>query len=332
MNDIKNKVKALGLCSGGLDSILAGLVLREQGIEVVWISFETPFFKAENARKASEMTGIPLIAKDITDRYLPMLEKPPAGLGQNMNPCMDCHALMFRIAGEMMGDIGADFLFSGEVIGQRPMSQTRTSLRYVEKHSGFDGRILRPLSAKNLPVTAMEESGLVDRERLYNLSGRSRKPQIALAKAFGVTEYPTPAGGCLLTDVNFSKRLKDLFEHRESPGRAELELLKYGRHIRLSPKVKLVVGRDKADNDRILEHYRPDLDTLIKMDDAPGPMVLISSGTSDGFHEQAASICAGYSRVPADEVARVAVINSTDTSIIKVMPVSINEIRHLLIP
>lgn len=332
MNETKKKVKALGLCSGGLDSILAGLVLREQAIEVVWVAFETPFFTAEKARKASEMTGIPLIAKDITDRYLPMLEDPPAGFGQHMNPCMDCHALMFRIAGEMMGEIGADFLFSGEVIGQRPMSQTRTSLRYVEKHSGFDGRILRPLSARNLPVTQMEESGLVDRERLCSLSGRSRKPQIEMAKAFGVTDYPAPAGGCLLTDVNISKRLKDLFEHKASPDRAELELLKYGRHIRLSPAVKIVVGRDKADNEQILGHYRPDQDMLIKMNSVPGPVVLISSGSSNGFHEQAAAICAGYSRVPEDSVSKVDIFDASGNSMVEVMPVSPREIQHLLIP
>jgi tRNA-specific 2-thiouridylase len=131
-----------------------------------------------------------------------------------MNPCMDCHTLMFRLAGERMRSEGIDFLFSGEVLGQRPMSQSKTSLRYVEKHSGFEGYILRPLSAKRLPVTIPEASGLVDREGLLDLSGRSRKPQIALAKAFGVTEYPAPAGGCLLTDPNYSRRLKDLFDHQ----------------------------------------------------------------------------------------------------------------------
>ncbi|MFW6284018.1 MAG: tRNA 4-thiouridine(8) synthase ThiI, partial [Desulfosalsimonas sp.] len=209
----KKKPGALGLCSGGLDSILAGLVLRRQGIDVVWISFETPFFDAEKARAAAGQTGIELIVKDITDRYLPMLAAPPAGYGQFVNPCMDCHALMFRIAGEMMAQTGADFLFSGEVLGQRPKSQVKSALRYVEKRSGFDGYILRPLSAKKLPVTAMEQQGLVDREALLDFSGRSRKPQMALAKSFGVTDYPAPAGGCLLTDPGFSKRLEDLMTH-----------------------------------------------------------------------------------------------------------------------
>jgi tRNA U34 2-thiouridine synthase MnmA/TrmU len=193
-------VRALGLCSGGLDSMLSALVLRRQGIHVEWISFETPFFSADKARRAANQTGIPLHVQDITDEYLVMLQAPPAGFGKNMNPCMDCHALMFRKAGFFMQAHGFDFLFSGEVLGQRPMSQTAPSLRYVEKHSGFDGKILRPLSARRLPETDMERQGLVDRNRLLDLSGRSRKPQMALAAEFGIGAYPSPAGGCLLTD------------------------------------------------------------------------------------------------------------------------------------
>jgi tRNA U34 2-thiouridine synthase MnmA/TrmU len=203
MDDIKKKaVRALGLCSGGLDSILAGLVLRQQGIDVAWVSFETPFFSADKARAAARLTGIPLSVQCITSVYMPMLRNPACGYGKNMNPCMDCHALMFRLAGERMRAEGFDFLFSGEVLGQRPMSQTKNALRYVEKHSGFDGWILRPLSARRLPETFAEREGLVDRERLLDLSGRGRKPQIALAEAFGITAYPAPAGGCLLTDPN----------------------------------------------------------------------------------------------------------------------------------
>lgn len=198
---LRNNVKALGLCSGGLDSMLAGLVLREQGIQVHWVSFETPFFSAAKARRASEMTGIPLTVQPIYPIYMQMLLDPPAGYGRYMNPCMDCHSLMFRLAGEMMRERGFDFLFSGEVLGQRPMSQKKPSLRYVEKHSGFDGLILRPLSAKLLPETIPEKEGLVDRDRLLDITGRSRKRQIDLAQQFGITNYPAPAGGCLLTDI-----------------------------------------------------------------------------------------------------------------------------------
>jgi tRNA U34 2-thiouridine synthase MnmA/TrmU len=213
----KNKqVRALGLCSGGLDSMMSGLVLRQQGIEVEWVSFETPFFNAAKARKASEMTGIPLTVKPIYNIYIKMLKHPPAGYGKYMNPCMDCHTLMFKLAGEMMPQGNFDFLFSGEVLGQRPMSQNKQALGYVAKHSGHKGYILRPLSAKNLPETIPEKEGLVDREQLLDIAGRGRKRQMELAKNFGISDYPAPAGGCLLTDKNYSIRLREIFEHQKT--------------------------------------------------------------------------------------------------------------------
>jgi tRNA-specific 2-thiouridylase len=300
-NPGEKKIRALGLCSGGLDSILAGLVLRRQGVEVVWISFETPFFNAEKARAASVQTGIELIVRDITDRYLPMLADPPAGYGRFVNPCMDCHALMFRIAGEMMAGIGADFLFSGEVVGQRPMSQVKSSLRYVEKRSGFDGLILRPLSARKLPVTPMEEQGLVDRQQLCDFSGRSRKPQMAMAEFFGITDYPAPAGGCLLTGAVFGGRLKDLMAHRDRLTRRELELLKYGRHLRLEPGARLVVGRNKDENEQIARLYDPDADTRIRLHRMAGPLGLVVHDSAPSATEQAAAICAGYSKAPRNQ-------------------------------
>jgi tRNA-specific 2-thiouridylase len=253
----KKVIRALGLCSGGLDSILAGLVLRQQGIEVAWITFETPFFSAAKARAASRMTGIPLTVQDITPVYLKMLRNPACGYGKHMNPCMDCHTLMFRLAGEWMQARGFDFLFSGEVAGQRPMSQTKPSLRYVEKHSGFDGYILRPLSARGLPETIPEKKGWVDRTRLLDLNGRSRKPQIRLAAEFGVRDYPAPAGGCLLTDPGYARRLKDLFGHQRRIETTDLELLKYGRHFRLDAATKTIVGRTQKDNQQILAHHDP---------------------------------------------------------------------------
>jgi len=197
----------LGLCSGGLDSRLAALVLRNQGIEVEWITFSTPFFSAAKAQQASQLLNIPLRVKNITQTYLKMLNNPHCGFGKQMNPCLDCHALMFREAGAIMKAEKFDFLFSGEVLGQRPMSQTKPSLRYVEKNSGFEGYILRPLCAKRLTETIPEREGIVDRELLLDISGRSRKRQIKLAAEFGLKDYPAPAGGCLLTDKNFSIRL-----------------------------------------------------------------------------------------------------------------------------
>lgn len=327
----QHHIRALGLCSGGLDSILSALVLKQQGIDVVWAAFETPFFSAEKARKASINTGIPLIVKNITDRYMPMLRNPPCGYGKNMNPCMDCHALMFRIAGEMMKETGADFLFSGEVRGQRPMSQNRNSLRYVEKHSGFEGYILRPLSARVLPETLVEQKGLVDRERLYGFSGRSRKPQMELAQTFGITDYPAPGGGCLLTDPGYSRRLKDLLDHQSMVSVPEMELLSVGRHFRLSPRTKLVVGRNKADNARILELYRPDQDIFLKLKTVTGPAGLLGSGAEQPEIAKAAAICAGYSKAPGDQPAAVLATGPDGAMEIAVLPEKGEDVRKLLV-
>lgn len=293
-------VRALGLCSGGLDSILSALVLREQGIEVHWVSFETPFFSSAKAKKASENTGIPLMVRKITPVYMEMMRSPTVRYGKNMNPCMDCHTLMFRLAGGIMAERGFDFLFSGEVLGQRPMSQNRTSLRYVEKHSGYDGYILRPLSARCLPETVVEQEGLVDRQRLLDLSGRSRKPQLQLAQKFGVTDFPAPAGGCLLTDKIFSRRLRDLFDHQEDCPEKDLHLLKFGRHMRLDPRTKIVVGRTRRDNEQISRRIDPETDMVLKVDNFPGPLVVIPGGGSEPMVMLAAGICAGYSKAPGN--------------------------------
>ncbi len=308
MNLHSKKVRALGLCSGGLDSILAGLVLRKQGTEVEWVAFETPFFSSEKSQKASFNTGIPLMVKNITPVYLEMLKNPSCGYGHHMNPCMDCHALMFRLAGEIMKEKKFDFLFSGEVMGQRPMSQTRSSLRYVEKHSGFDGHILRPLSAQRLPVTIPEQEGLVSRELLLGMTGRSRKPQIKLAEEFGITDYPAPAGGCLLTDKGYSDRLKDLFEHQENYTENELHLLKYGRHFRLNPDTKIIVGRTQKDNEQIVRYHNPLEDVIIKMKKIPGPTILMPHGRDKDMVSLAASICVGYSKAPDNTAVDVSVV------------------------
>ena len=331
MNDSKKQVKALGLCSGGLDSILSALVLRDQGIDVSWVSFETPFFSADKARAAAEAHEIPLHVEDITPVYLEMMKAPQAGFGKNMNPCMDCHSLMFRLAGEMMVELGYDFLFSGEVMGQRPMSQNRSALRYVEKHSQYDGRILRPLSARCLPPTEMEESGLVDRERLLDLSGRTRKPQMALAEKYGVKDYPSPAGGCLLTDKGFSQRLRDLFDHQETYARRELHLLKHGRHMRLTPEVKIAVGRTQVENTALAELVDAGNDLVLKTKGAPGPTVVIPGGGEEAAVLLAAAICAGYSKAPNDAPAQVQVSAGGDQRIVTVLPLPPAQAKGYLI-
>ena len=328
---VTHKVRALGLCSGGLDSILSALVLKRQGIHVEWITFETPFFTAAKARRAARQTGVRLHVQDITDDYLVLLKAPAAGFGKNMNPCMDCHALMFRKAGEMMPTHNFDFLFSGEVLGQRPMSQNKNALLYVAKHSGVGQHILRPLSAHCLPETAMEQEGLVDRSGLLDLSGRSRKPQIKLAAEFGVKEYPSPAGGCLLTDPGYSRRLRDLFDHDPDPDVDALNLLNIGRHLRLKPEIKMVAGRTQKENEELLSRFDPDKHTLIKAVGHAGPTVLLSGTAPKEILFLAGAICIGYGQAPKDAPASVQVTSATRKEQITVLPVLPKEAKRFLI-
>jgi len=201
----------------------------------------------------------------------------------------------------------------------------------VEKKSGFDGYILRPLSAMVLPETRMEKDGLVDRERLYGFSGRSRKPQMEMAKRFGVTDYPAPAGGCLLTDEGYSKRLKDLFDHKGIVDPVEMDLLSYGRHLRLDENIKIIVGRNKKDNDNLLRLYRKNCDILLNMKSIPGPLVLIPNGCDSQGVNQAASICAGYSKAPEYDPVEVCVISQEGRSEVTVIPKINNDVQDLLI-
>lgn len=197
-------IKAIALLSGGLDSILAVMLVRKQLIDVTGLAFTTPFFNAGKAKVAARQIGLPLIIEDITDEHLQMLKSPRYGYGKNMNPCIDCHTLMMKIAGRKMEEAGADFLITGEVLGQRPMSQTKQSLYVVAKNSGYADFILRPLSAQLLEPIKAEREGKIDRTRLLGISGRGRKEQIRMAQDFGIRDYPPPAGGCLLTDPIFS--------------------------------------------------------------------------------------------------------------------------------
>jgi len=329
------QVKGLGLCSGGLDSILSAMLLKNLGIEVTWICFETPFFSSNAAQKASQQTGIELITLDITKEYMKMMENPKAGFGKNMNPCMDCHALMFHMAGKVLEQKNFDFLFSGEVAGQRPKSQNKNSLRYVEKNSGFDGRILRPLSAKLLPPTIVEQNGLIDREQLLDISGRSRKIQIQMAEYYGIKEYPSPAGGCLLTDKIFSNRLKDLLkswsDNKKNIEKNELNLLRYGRHFRLDDKTKIIVGRSEKDNNNLLKYYNGDKDILIKPSAMAGPDVILTGDPSQTSIETAAMICAGYTRSKPDEEITIQVTKQQNKTILCVKTIKSSEFRHMMI-
>jgi len=218
-------MKAISLFSGGLDSILASILIRALDIEVQGLFFETPFFPAEKAMESAESVDLPIRFVNIAERHLEVVKRPKYGYGENMNPCIDCHALMIRIAGEMMLDEGADFIITGDVLGQRPMSQNRKALSIIDAESGIKGLILRPLSARHLAPTIPEIAGWISRDKMLDYSGRSRKPQMALAKKMNITKYPPPAGGCLLTDNVFSKRLADLFSSDSPLALREIELL-----------------------------------------------------------------------------------------------------------
>ncbi len=327
----QEKIRALGLCSGGLDSILSAMVIQKQGIHVEWISFETPFFSSDKARKAADNSRIPLMVKNITESYMKMLRNPKGGYGKNMNPCMDCHALMFKLAGEIMTEKGFHFLFSGEVLGQRPMSQTRPSLKYVEKHSGMGGYILRPLSARKLDETIPEKKGWVAREKLLDIAGRGRKRQIQLAREFGVEDYPAPAGGCLLTDKGFCHRLEDLLSRKENVTNNELILLKFGRHFRTPSGTKIVVGRTQEDNESILAYLNPQNDTKIRLSNYAGPVVLVCGYPSDGELYLAAGMCAGYSKLSEKGPVEVTVENERECKKIRVLPIQPSDVKHMLV-
>ncbi len=274
--------------------MLAASLIRAQGIDVLALFFETPFFTSQRARNSALSIDLPFKVVDITERHLKVVIKPKHGHGGNMNPCIDCHSLMIRIAGEMLEKEEADFIFTGEVLGQRPMSQNKRSLAIVASESGYGNLLLRPLSAKLLPQTFPEENKWVDRGNLLDFQGRTRKPQIEMARMLNITDYPAPAGGCLLTENGFSRRLKDLLNFQQNPEIREIELLKLGRHFRIDPHVKLVVGRNKKENKRI-SSLSADTDTVFTSANNPGPTVLGLGALTDATMEMAALITAAYS-------------------------------------
>lgn len=291
---MKDKIKAVVLLSGGLDSILAVKLIQEQGIEVRGVNFKTPFFGLNKTLAVIKNLDLDLEIVDITQEVLEILRNPKHGFGKNMNPCIDCHALMFKKAGEYMNKIGASFILSGEVLGERPMSQNRNSLNIIERESGFEGRILRPLSALLLAESIPEKEGLVDRSRLLDISGRSRKKQMELAAKMGIDDYPSPAGGCKLTEPAFSKRLRDLFT-QGSFSLEDIELLKLGRHFRLSRNIKLVVGRNKEENEQLLNFFQ-DEDFLFKAKSLKGPVSLLKKvpEANNEFIDKSCRITARY--------------------------------------
>ena len=303
--------KAVTLISGGLDSMLAAKVVMEQGVHVEGINFFTGFCveghthairekdrarpKRNNALWVAEQLGIKLHIIDVIEPYKDVLLNPKHGYGANMNPCLDCKCFMVGQALAWMRQHGFDFIITGEVIGQRPMSQRADTMPVVQEESGAGDLLLRPLCAKNLPPSLPEREGWVDRDKLYGFSGRSRKPQMALAAQYGFTDYATPAGGCcFLTDENYSRKLVDMWQARHTR-RYELDdimLLKVGRHIRPNERFKLIVGREEGEN-RFLEGYRKQF-VHLRSTSHTGPLVLIDGDISEADLELAARITARF--------------------------------------
>ena len=292
--------KAIGLFSGGLDSVLACKLMMDMGVEVKGLSFimsfaakDTEGFKAKIKERAKAI-NLDLELIDISDVFLDLLENPSYGFGKHMNPCIDCKILMLTKAKKIMQEKGYDFIFTGEVLGERPMSQRRPALNSIEKRSGLRGYLLRPLSAKLLNETIAEKEGLIDREQLLSFSGRSRKPQMALADKYGIHEYAAPAGGCLLTDPQFAKRLIDITDN-EGITIENVDLLKCGRHFRLDDKTKLVIGRDHNDNENIIKLKNKE-DNLLKADDFAGPIGLLRGEQTDQNIKLSAGILVSYTK------------------------------------
>lgn len=243
---------AVALISGGLDSLLAARIVQSQGFKVVGLHVRLPVYPhTARAFRGAAALGIPMAARTIRDDYFQLLRAPTHGFGRGANPCLDCRAYMFRMAKELMEEIGAAFVISGEVLGQRSFSQRRRDLLIVAHMAGMQDRVLRPLSAKRLPPTVMERQGLVDRSKLYDLSGRSRRPLRALARMYDLRFVPEAAGGCALTEKLFAPRALDLVDHDLSAGVWDLRLLAVGRHFRINQEAKLVLGKNAGENDAL---------------------------------------------------------------------------------
>lgn len=323
------KVRALSLLSGGLDSVLAVCVLKELGVDVTGVTFVCPFFGSKNAEVAASNLEIAIKIVDFTEEHLELVRNPPHGYGKQMNPCIDCHALMIRRAGEIFKSEGYDFVATGEVLGERPMSQNRQSLDTVARDSTIGEFLLRPLSAKLLSPTKPEIEGLVDREHLLAIEGRSRKPQLLLAKKYGIKNYMQPAGGCLLTDPGFSKRLRELFEKNPNADIWDVNLLKLGRHFRFPTGAKAIVGRDQRDNERI-EAVARSGDVLIAPVAVPGPTLLLVGNFTEEDINLAAVLCASYSDNEGESIDITAKGAGLD-KILNVLPLSRSSFDHLKI-
>jgi tRNA-specific 2-thiouridylase len=313
------KKKAVSLLSGGLDSLIATKIIVEQGIEVEALHFTSPFCTCSKGNKgcgiqavrtASEL-GLEVKVKTKGLEYLEIVKKPKHGYGRAMNPCIDCRIFMLKHARQFMDEIGASFIITGEVLGQRPMSQRRDTIKLIELESGLEGLIVRPLSAKYFSATIPEQEGIVDRERLLGITGRSRKGQYDFVHSHGLREFSCPGGGCLLTDSIFARKLKDLFTYQQELTMMDVALLKIGRHFRLDKKTKLILGRDQDENNRLTAFHEPS-SILLSPIGFKGPVCLIVGTLHGDTLKQAANLMAFYGKINSSPVT-VKSNNGTDT-------------------
>lgn len=308
-------VKAIALFSGGLDSLIAVRLMSNLGFDVTALTFMTHFGCSagldggscgHDPHKFSEMTGIRVKLCHLGQDFINIVRAPKFGHGKNMNPCVDCRILMLRQARDYMETVGAPIVFTGEVLGQRPMSQRIDMFNVIDREAGLIGRVLRPLSARLLRPTIPETEGIVDRTKLFGISGRSRKEQMRLAAEWNIQEYPTPSGGCLLTDPGYSNKLYDLFQHL-APGQervTDIQLLQLGRHLRLTDRFKIVVGRNQEENALLEGLFEPG-DWWIETVGHKGPVVHGRGTPTDAELTLAARITAHYSRAPKGLPTRV---------------------------
>ncbi len=307
----RGKIKAIALFSGGLDSCLAVKLIALQGIEVIAIYYDTPFcslhreVRADNGEQKTkpymeilkdraEQSGGILKVVTVGQDYIDLVANPEHGYGANMNPCIDCKIYFYRRSYEIMKETGARFIVTGEVLGQRPMTQMKPTLMKMEKIAGVKRLVLRPLSAKVLPRTIPEEKGWVNSSELCDIQGRSRTRQLKMAEKYNITDFPTPAGGCLLTDKGFSRRLKDLFEHKIFDIN-DITMIKTGRHFRFSEDVKFIVGRDQKDNEFITNLVQEG-DILVEVEGYGSPLCVLRGEGAERFLDKASQICKRYSK------------------------------------
>ncbi len=298
------KIKALALLSGGLDSVLAIKLIVSQGVEVEAVNFTSPFCLCGKGGcgvyKTAEKLSIPLKTIRVGNNYLKIIRNPKYGYGKNLNPCLDCRIFMFKQAKKYAKKIGACFIFTGEVLRQRPMSQHKNAMFLIEQESGLKNKVLRPLSAKLLPETPMEKDGLVDRSKLLAISGRSRKPQIKLAKDLKLIDYPCPSGGCLLTYREFAHKVSDLFAHKKKVTESDIALLKIGRHFRFGSN-KIIVGKNQQENQRLLNSKKT-FDYYFEVPNCGSPITLLQGRKTNKSIATAAGLTAFYSDNSNDKV------------------------------